>query len=152
MSNPIALTDEERESLLTQTKQWAVIATRSPKGMPHVVPVGFIFREGRLYIDSPKDTMKVRNVTETGVAAVTVDDGEDYAELRGVMFQGDAEVLEDPDLRETLLERMSKKYFETGKIPEYAMQANEDVDRVTILVDPSHTTSWDFRKAFSDRP
>jgi len=151
MSNSIALTDEERESLLTQTKQWAVIATRNPKGMPHVVPVGFIFREGRLYIDSPKDTMKVRNVSETGVAAVTVDDGEDYAELRGVMFQGNAEVREDPDLRESLLERMAEKYFETREIPEYAMQANESVDRVTIVVDPSQTTSWDFRKAFGDR-
>ncbi len=89
----MSFTDAERAYLTAQ--HLARVATTSSKGVPDVAPVTFrLTADGRIEIDgldNPR-TIKWRNVTATGVAALVVDDlaSVDPWRPRGVKVRGTA--------------------------------------------------------------
>ncbi|MFB6284646.1 MAG: pyridoxamine 5'-phosphate oxidase family protein [Halobacteria archaeon] len=147
MHPAVAMNDDEIQEVLSQPRPMR-FATYSPDGFPHVVPVWHACIDDAVYFDTDEDSVKVRNVRETGVGAGVVDDGSKYTELRGVLIQGKASVVEDEDEREKVLLHNLDKYFD-GEIPEMVRQRNEMVDRVSIKLEKDHVTSWDFSKVFA---
>lgn len=74
------------------------LATVSGKGIPHVVPVCYIFHEGRLYMAVDYGTKKLENLKKNLYASVVVDT---YGPNRAIMIQGKAEIIErGPAFRE----------------------------------------------------
>ena len=78
------------------------LATVTPEGRPHVVPVCFALHDGRIYtaVDAkPKATralQRLENVRAHGRASLLVDhyDDEDWTQLWWVRVEGPAEVLQ----------------------------------------------------------
>ncbi len=147
MHSAITMTDEERDDML-ESKIPMRFASYSEDGFPHVVPVWHAYMDGKLYFDTDKESVKVRNIKETGRGAGVVDKGSDYSELRGVLVQGECSVIEDEETREEILMHNLDKYF-GGEIPEFVQQRNESVERVSVELSLDHITTWDFRKVFS---
>lgn len=74
------------------------LATISPSGLPHVVPVGYVYHAGLFWIAVDYDTAKYRNLLKNNRVAFVVDV---YRPNRAVMVQGNAEIIErGPEFRE----------------------------------------------------
>lgn len=121
-------------------------ASYTEDGPPHVVPVWHAHIGDSIYFDTDRDSVKVRNVEETGVAAGVVDAGDTYASLRGVLVQGEASVADD-ETRRRVLQHNTDKWFD-GEVPDFVQQRNAGVERVAVELQMDHMTTWDFRKVF----
>lgn len=113
------------------------VATANAEGQPHLVPVCHVLAGGKLYIGSG-DGAKVRNLKANPKITVTVDLYSDYwAELKGVMVQGTAKIIE----RGPAFQRAKRKLYE--KYTQYAKEAAlSPSDSVILEVTPTHVFSW----------
>ena len=114
------------------------IATANAEGLPHLVPVCHVVASGKLYVGSGDDATKIRNLKANPKITVTVDLYSDYwAEIKGVMVQGTAKLIE----RGPAFQRAKRKLYE--KYPQYAKEAAlAPSDSVIIEVTPTHVFSW----------
>ena len=57
----MALNREEIEELLDK-EEICYIATTRPDGRPHVMPIWFIYHEGKIYFETDETTTKFKNI------------------------------------------------------------------------------------------
>jgi Pyridoxamine 5'-phosphate oxidase len=123
-------------------------ATMGPRGMPHMVPLWFVPEDLELIGWTYAKSQKARNLERDPRATIGLEDGVQYQELRGVMFECDVQVERDPERVEgyglRLFERMSDGGELTPEIREsVAKQARK---RVGLRFVPTRVVSWDHRK------
>jgi nitroimidazol reductase NimA-like FMN-containing flavoprotein (pyridoxamine 5'-phosphate oxidase superfamily) len=134
----IALTPDEVDAYLG-AQRTIRLATTSPTGMLHVIPLWFVWLDGRVFMNSTLGNTTLRNLQRNPVAAGVVDDGQMYDELRGVLVQGRVSWEEGaPDQVEAA---WSEKYLGGNPVP-FGRWKN----RVWFRLDPDRLSSWDFRK------
>lgn len=121
----------------------AHLATADGEGRPHVVPVCFVYRDGRVYIAidqkpkrvGPSDLKRVRNIIANPHVSLVVDYyEEDWQKLWYVLVQGRAEVLEEGPEHDEALSQLRKKY------PQYKSMQMEG--RPVIKISPDRVTGW----------
>jgi nitroimidazol reductase NimA-like FMN-containing flavoprotein (pyridoxamine 5'-phosphate oxidase superfamily) len=77
----------------------ARLATIGPKGLPHIVPVCYVYHSGAFWVATDYETRKYRNLQENKNVALLVDMGE--WSTTGIMIQGKATIFEKgPEFRE----------------------------------------------------
>lgn len=136
----IALTEEQKEEFIEQADVMR-FASVGDDGLPHVVPVTFAKVNGELCFETDHDSIKVRNVEQTGKAAGVVDAGEhDYNQHRGIQWRGPARVVED----EEFVADIERALFGAVKPDSFRQEGRHQ--RVKIALTPEHEVSWDFRK------
>jgi PPOX class probable F420-dependent enzyme len=136
----VSLTDAELAGFLAGSRTVRV-ATVGPDGWPHVVPLWFVWREGTLFVNTTRGNRTVRNAQAYPRASATVDDGEGYDELRGVVLRGELTEAEgDPRLPDVVA-AFSAKYFGGGE-PHFQRWSN----RLFLRMEPERISTWDFRK------
>lgn len=141
----IAMSAEELDGFLGEQRTCR-LATTGPDG-PHVAPVWFVWDGQALWVYSLTRSQRWANLTRDPRAAVVVDDGHHYHELRGAEIEGQATVVgpvpraghEDaPELAEP--ERlMAAKYFG-------AQGMTHDGRHAWLRITPRKLVTWDFRK------
>jgi nitroimidazol reductase NimA-like FMN-containing flavoprotein (pyridoxamine 5'-phosphate oxidase superfamily) len=135
----LSLTPAERDDYLAGQRTVRV-ATVSPDGVPHVVPLWFVWSSEALFLNSTLGNPTVENMLRTETASAVIDDGVPYEELRGVLLTGRVTRLGDTAPAE--VERAwSDKYMGGGELP-YRKWRN----RSWFRLDPDRIASWDFRK------
>lgn len=100
------------------TQRVAHLATSSPDGIPHVVPIVYARIGDSLYfvVDEKRKPTKrglkrLRNLTANPHAAVVVDRySDDWAKLRFLLLSGDAMEVDDPDEYRTVLRLLRRRY------------------------------------------
>jgi len=114
------------------------VATANAEGQPHLVPVCHVLAGGKLYIGSGDDGAKVRNLRANPRITLTVDLYSDsWAQIRGVMVQGTARLIE----RGPAFQRAKRKLYE--KYSQYAKEAAlAPSDSVIVEITPTHVYSW----------
>jgi nitroimidazol reductase NimA-like FMN-containing flavoprotein (pyridoxamine 5'-phosphate oxidase superfamily) len=104
-----SLTSEEIWELVDSKPGWAALTTIEPDGFPHTVAIGY-FRLGEtLYCGCRAGTRKCRNLEGNPKAALMLD-GEP---LRGVVFQGNARVIEGAAELLEIKRRLAEKRGQT---------------------------------------
>jgi nitroimidazol reductase NimA-like FMN-containing flavoprotein (pyridoxamine 5'-phosphate oxidase superfamily) len=136
----LSLTPEEIDRYLTEQRT-VRLASVSARGRPHVVPLWFVWVDGTMFMNSTLGNVTIRNLRASRTATGSVDDGEIYEELRGVLVHGEVEFADDDPRLETVMHRWSEKYMGGNPVP-YARWK----DRVWLRMAPQEITSWDFRK------
>ena len=123
---------------LVERERVCRVSTASAEGQPHLVPVCHVLAGGKIYIGSGDDATKVRNIKANPHVTVTVDLYSEYwAELKGVMLQGRAKLIE----RGPGFQRARRKLYE--KYPQYSKEAAlAPSDSVIIEVTPTHVFTW----------
>jgi hypothetical protein len=114
---------------------------------PHVTPLWFVWHEGAMWMQSLTRSQRWTDLMRDPRVAVVVDDGEEYAELRGVELRGEvATVGEIPrvgaeDIPElTAVEAaFARKYLGGAEF-------GYDERHAWLRLDPAKLVSWDFRK------
>src|ERR1700680_2833296 len=97
----IQFTAEELAAFLSQPHK-AALATIDKDGFPHVVAMGYRYKDGAIFMISYGKAQKVVNIRRNPKVAVMVEIGERYSDFRAVMIRGYCEVIEDPEVvRET---------------------------------------------------
>lgn len=141
----IAMTPAERDAFLA-AERTCRLATVGAAGLPHVSPLWFVWDGRALWISSLTRSRRFADLRANPAAAVVVDGGVEYGELRGVELGGTVEVVgEQPrtglpcaELEEP--ERlMAAKYHGGGSVP-------HDGRHVWLRLVPDREVSWDFRK------
>lgn len=133
----LRLTPEELDDLLGKTRECHV-ATVSPDGKPHVVPLWFAWHDGAVWLNSLIKSRRTRDIRAGSPASVCVDDGESYGELRGAVLEGRFEEVTDESTLERVREVFGAKYW-GGTIP--AVRSH-----VWVRLAADRVASWDFRK------
>ena len=138
------LTPDEQAALLRDARK-AALATVDPDGFPHVVAMGFLAKDGAIYMTSYSKAQKVVNARRNPRVAVMIEAGERYAEFHGVMIRGRCEVIEDPAQVEMVIREAAKKANRTEPSPESGALARAS-KRAVLRITPEKIASWDHRK------
>jgi PPOX class probable F420-dependent enzyme len=141
----IQMTDAEVHAFLEEqmVMQCATVGTR---GLPHMVPLWFVAEGLELVGWTYAKSQKARNLERDPRATIGIEDGVQYNELRGVMFECDVELERDPGRVEGYGLRLFERY--AGDLgPEIReMVAAQAQKRVGLRFVPSRVVSWDHRK------
>jgi PPOX class probable F420-dependent enzyme len=141
----IEMSDEEVRAFLGE-KMVMQCATNGPRGLPHMVALWFVGDQSELRGWTYAKSQKARNLERDPRATLGLEDGVQYHELRGVMFECDVRLERDP----AAVERFGLELFER-----YAGGLNDDIremvaaqaqKRVGLTFVPTRTVSWDHRK------
>jgi len=106
---------------LLESEQVGRLATVGENGYPYITPVHFIFMQGAIYIHGLAVGEKLRNITANNLVGFEVEkmialvhDEEKPCDTNtayeSVIIRGSASVVEDPDVKISVLDAIVKKY------------------------------------------
>jgi nitroimidazol reductase NimA-like FMN-containing flavoprotein (pyridoxamine 5'-phosphate oxidase superfamily) len=126
-----------KEKGFVESLRVARVATVSPEGMPHNVPVCPLFERNKVYFATERNAKKLRNIEVNPSVTVVFDEySEAWEYLRGVMFQGKARVVNAKEFR-----GYRKKIYDKYSQYEHSAPLGER-DSVIVEVTPDHKFSW----------
>jgi PPOX class probable F420-dependent enzyme len=144
------MTDEERAAFL-EAGRTAVLVTIGPDGLPDPVPMWYVVADGgALLLRTSAASQKAANVRRDPRAAVLVESGTTFADIRGVQLTGRVETFDDPDELLDLGGALAVKY--RGLKPEDYAAARERAAAagtagfVGLRFVPEKVVSWDHAK------
>ena len=137
----IQLTPEEQAVLFGERRKGA-LATLGADGFPHVVAMNYFVKDGAFYMTSYGKAQKVVNLRRNPKAALMIEAGDDYAELRGVLVRGHCEIIESG---EAVTAAFGSSAAARGQSPGRGALASAP-KRVVLKLVPERVTSWDHRK------
>jgi general stress protein 26 len=142
----IEMTDEEVHAFLAE-QMVMQCATVGPRGFPHMVPLWFVSEGLNLVGWTYAKSQKARNLERDPHATIGIEDGVQYHELRGVMFECDVQIERDPERVEGYGLRLFERYADGGPTPEIReMVAKQARKRIGLRFVPLRVVSWDHRK------
>ncbi len=143
--NQIVMTDEEITDFVARGRT-GTMATIGASGQPHLVAMWYAVLDGEIWIETKVKSQKVVNLRRNSRVSFMIEDGMTYDSLRGVSFEGVAEILDDPDtifaVGVSVWERYNGPYTDDLK-PAVDMMMNK---RVAVRVVSDRVRSWDHRK------
>ena len=121
-------------------------ATVGPRGLPHLVPLWFVSEGTSLRGWTYAKSQKTKNLEREPRATIGIEDGVQYQDLRGVMFECEVEVERNPaEVERYGLDLFARYAGDLG--PEVReMVAQQARKRVGLTFVPSRVVSWDHRK------
>ena len=142
----IALTPQEQEQLLDES--WTLqVASNGPKGYPHMVAMWYVMVDGLIHFTTFAKSQKVLNLRRNPKISVMLESGKKYEELRGMVIEGEGEVVEDTPFVAKVMSLVGHKYRGMPiptETPEAALGPASK--RVVIRIRPVDIYSWDHGK------
>jgi PPOX class probable F420-dependent enzyme len=89
--------DEAALARFLEEERTVTCATNGPRGLPHLMPLWYVLRDGDVWAWTFAATQKVRNLERDPRATLQVEAGERYEELRGAMLECDVAIHRDLD-------------------------------------------------------
>lgn len=141
--------DRDEIRALLRSARTAILATIGPDGVPDPVPMWFVLRGDDLWMRTYAKSQKARNVDRDPRVSVVIEDGDRYAQLRGVQFTGHVDVSVDIDVICALAADLLVKY--EGLDPadrEAVMTAYRPTaaKQIAMRLVVDRTASWDHAK------
>jgi PPOX class probable F420-dependent enzyme len=148
----LSMTLEEIRDFL-EAGRTLLVASIGNKGAPHLVPMDYVMEAGNPAFRSFTKSQKIVNLSRDSRITVLVHQGDAYAELQGVVIEGLARLIEDPDYVLSLYGRLAAKYAIVGDHPLQLDQAQLQAafgryapKNTAVIVEPTKVMSWDHRK------
>jgi len=130
-----------------------LVASLQRDGRPHLVPMWYVVEDGKVIFRSFNRSQKIRNLQRDPRLSVLVETGEAYAELRGVMIEGLARLIDDPAYVLALYGKLAARYALAGPEPRAlspeeleAAFGSHALKNTAVVVEPRRVTSWDHTK------
>jgi PPOX class probable F420-dependent enzyme len=145
----IRMSESELRQFLDASKTM-ILCSVSAAGFPHPMPMWFgVEDDGTVVMTTFTKSQKIRNLERDPRVSLLVEDGEEYAELRGAVIYGRAELVRDDEKVVDILERVTARSGATsGAEPGEVRKAllGTARKRTGIRVAPTKVVSWDHRK------
>jgi PPOX class probable F420-dependent enzyme len=141
----IVMSDAEIDEFVAGSRA-GTLATVGPDGQPHLTAMWFGVVDGEIWFETKAKSQKAVNLRRDPRVTFLLEDGETYDTLRGVSFEGTAEIVDDPDtifrVGVSVWERYNGPYSDDLK-PAVDMMMNK---RVGVRLVVHRTRSWDHRR------
>ncbi|MBF6620046.1 MAG: pyridoxamine 5'-phosphate oxidase family protein [Patulibacter sp.] len=152
----ITMTESEVDAFLDEERT-LTCATQGPRGWPHLMPLWFVVRDGRIWAWTFAKSQKARNLERDPRATVQVEAGEQYDQLRGVMLECDVVLRHDLEVVAEVGGAIMRRYAPGGALDPDAPLPDEAVatiraqasKRVALEFVERRRSSWDHRKLAS---
>lgn len=150
----ITMSDDETRAFLEEERT-VVCATQGPRGWPHLMPLWYVVRDGRIWAWTFARSQKAVNLGRDPRATLQVEAGETYDQLRGVMFECEVVLHHDLETLTTLgtdiLRRYTPGLGDGEPLPESAAQMvqAQAAKRVGFEFVERRRSTWDHRKLAS---
>lgn len=141
----IVMSETEIEEFVARSRT-GTLATVGPDGQPHLTAMWYGVVDGEIWLETKAKSQKAVNLKRDPRVSFMIEDGDTYDTLRGVSFEGVAEIVDDPDtifrVGVSVWERYTGPYTDDAK-PAVDMMMNK---RVAVRIAARRTRSWDHRK------
>ncbi len=145
-SRRVAMDPAERDAFL-ESQRVCRVATAGAHG-PHATPLWYVWHDSCIWLYSIVTSQRWSDLMTDPRIGVVVDDGVEYAELRGVEITGRVEIVgevprtgEPDDTLGPVEAAMARRYHDG---PDQAFEL--DGRHAWLRVVPDKIVSWDFRK------
>jgi PPOX class probable F420-dependent enzyme len=143
------MTAQEVERFLGAARTM-ILCSVGRDGTPHPMPMWFgVDPDAAVVMTTFTKSQKIRNLERDPRVALLVETGERYAELRGVVLYGEAELVRETPAVLDILARVTARTDGAPKVEDAVLRAGLEATarkRTGIRVRPSRTVSWDHRK------
>jgi PPOX class probable F420-dependent enzyme len=141
----IRMSDEEVLAFLDEERT-VICATNGRDGFPHLMPLWYVVRDGRLWAWTYAKSQKVRNLERDPRTTLQVEAGTEYPVLRGVMFECETTVHRDTDVVAALGMEILARYTGGPDDEVRATVAQQASKRVGLEFAERSRATWDHRK------
>lgn len=118
------------------------LGTIDEEGFPHVVPMWYILFQGNVHFSTRIPRKKIGNLRKNPRISFTVDSGERFDEYHGVLIQGQASIVEDPEIISYYNIAFAHRHLGSEDHP-YVSSLNTRKRVVSII--PAQVLTWDYR-------
>lgn len=144
--NQIALTEDEQKALMDEG--WTLqVASIGPKGYPHLVAMWYVVVDGRLHFTTFGKSQKILNLRRNPKITCMLESGTAYTQLKGVVIEGEAEIISDNVETAKIMGLVGHKYSGAplSDAPSEG-QLRAASKRVVVRINPVDVYSWDHAK------
>jgi len=145
----VAMTPAEVNELLASQHK-VQLATNGHDGFPHLVTMYYVLIDGQITFWTYRTSQKALNLERDPRISCLVEVGEQYFDLKGVLVQGRARRIDDPDAVMEVGRRISAVFSEPlagDATTDYVEHAARK--RFGYAVEPTRTITWDHAKLLS---
>lgn len=122
--------DETLERFLHQGQMYAYLATNDRDGYPHVVPIWYLYEDGRFYFTTQTERQKFKNIERDNRVTVCIAKPEEY---RILMIKGRIQPLREEI--ETWVRRLAERYHPPERV-EAVVQRLMTPTRINLVLQP----------------
>lgn len=147
----IRMSDDEVVAFLDAGRT-VVLGSNGPDGHPHLVPMWYVPAGDVVSTWTYRTSQKAKNLARDPRASLTVETGDTYDQLRGVLVTAVAETVEDPDEVFAFGWDLAVRYAggepedEAGREALVEFVRRRGSKRVVHRFEPIAVASWDHRK------
>jgi PPOX class probable F420-dependent enzyme len=139
----IGLTEDEIREFLGDNKT-IILVSKGPGGFPHPMPMWFAVDDDEsICMATYRSSQKIVNIRRDSRVSLLVESGDRYAELKGVVIYGHAEIIDDFDKIIDVL--LAAAGAENNASTRQGV-AKTAAKRYLIRVKPERVVSWDHAK------
>jgi len=140
---PVSFTREEAYEYLDSRPGWLVLTTIGGNEYPHSVPIGYFRIGDGIYVGGRDGTQRLKNVERNPKVSAVVESGGSMQDIRGLLIQGNAEVIRDPArVLELMREAGRRRGTSDDQLPK---EARPGVAYIRIR--PRRFVSWDYTRS-----
>ena len=141
--NQIRLKEDEVRKYLEESRT-IILVSQGPAGYPHPMPMWFaVDDDGAICMATYRSSQKVKNIQRDSRVSLLVESGAVYAELKGIVIYGHAEIIDDFErVVDVLLAAAGAESNESTRQGVSKTAAK----RYLIRVKPERVVSWDHAK------
>ncbi len=118
------------------------LATIDPFGDPHIVPVWYMYTNGKFYVGTNTKTQKAKNIKKNSKVSFCIDIGVRSPDIVGVMGTGRARIILKTNIVQSLARKIMLRYFKSLK-NKSAQQLLGQTDCIIEIV-PKKVTDWKY--------
>jgi PPOX class probable F420-dependent enzyme len=143
----IQLSPEEQRQLI-DSQRIVVVSSLGRRGWPHSMPLWYVPRDGEIWIYTYAKSQKVRNLERDPRATLMIETGHEYAELRGVEIEAEAEIHRDVETVLDLAKELTSRYAGGAQVDDETAETlrGQARKRVAIRFETRRVATWDHRK------
>ena len=147
--NQIELSEEEISEYLIKSRTM-ILVSNGKDGYPHPMPMWYAIDDKKcIYMTTFRKSQKVKNLRKDRKAALLIESGDAYQELKSLIIYTNVELIEEVEAVRDILEQIA---LQRGDKQE---NANEDIregmlktaeKRIGMKFKPKRIVSWDHSK------
>src|SRR6201998_3663741 len=93
----IVMSEDEVADFVVRSRT-GTLATVGADGHPHLTAMWYAVVDGEIWLETKAKSQKAVNLTRDPRVSFLIEDGNTYDTLRGVSFEGVAQIVDDPDV------------------------------------------------------